>query len=477
MDDELLATLTYQIPPTSDLERTLRKHLASGKLFDAALAARALGRVAEAGELFERARHHAEAAACFQEAGQFRRSLKALSHVSPSHALYRSCVRLAIDCAHALNETPPELDALLAPWLGGRLKDTVDMEAILLLGDLYAKVGRKTDARKAYKKLMGQPEGKIASERMAQLDSPPPPPPLPPPLPAPTSRAPSRQRIKPVAPLPVAAMAMPGSIIAGRFRLESPLGSGGSSTVFRASDLELEEEVALKIFAGPFDPARRARFKREIHLARKLAHDNIVRMYELVAADGLYGLTMEIVDGIPLDAYVEENHSSLETRRNLLLQMIKGLGYAHSRGIVHRDVKPDNVFVTEDRHVKIMDFGIAKAEAQATITLTGAIGGTPYYMSPEQIMDFKSVDHRADIYAIGVVAYRLFSGALPFASEAIVEILRQHTSEPALSMRIADPRLSPELDALVLKLLEKSPDARIQTCDELYDKLKRVRLT
>ena len=442
-----------------DLEQVLRKHLAQEQLFDAALAARALGRPAQAGQLFERARHHAEAAACFQEAGEYRRSLNALAQVSPSHALYRSCVRLAIECAHALNEAKPELDALLAPWLGSRLKDTSDMEAMLSLGDLYAKTGRKNDARKAYKRLMGQTDAKVASERIARLD-----------VPTKTHKIPSRA-------MSAALVATPGTVIGGRFRIESPLGSGGSSTVFRAVDLELEEEVALKIFAGPFDEGRRARFKREIHLARKLAHDNIVRMYELVAADGIYGLTMEIVDGMPLDAYVDENYATLEQRRQLLLQAAAGLGFAHSRGIVHRDIKPDNMFVTTDGRVKIMDFGIAKmAYEQASITMTGAIGGTPYYIAPEQITNFKNADHRADLYALGVVAYRLFSGALPFASATLVELLRQHTSDPALSMRIADPRLAPELDALVLKLLEKDPDARFQSCDALIQHLSVVKL-
>jgi len=419
--------------------------------------ARALGRPAQAGELFERARHHAEAAACFQEAGEYRRSLNALGQVSPSHALYRSCVRLAIECAHALNEARPELDALLAPWLGSRLRDTSDMEAMLSLGDLYAKTGRKAEARKTYKRLMGHGEAEVASERIARLDVP--------------SKAPPRPSMQ-----PLLAAVMPGTIVAGRFRIDSPLGSGGSSTVFRALDMELDEEVAIKVFAGPFDEGRRARFKREIHLARKLAHDNVVRMYELVAADGVYGLTMELIDGLPLDLYVDRTYASLETRRDLLLQTAAGLGFAHSRGIVHRDIKPDNVFVTREGRVKLMDFGIAKAYEQATITMTGAMGGTPYYIAPEQISSFKTADHRADLYALGVVAYRLFSGALPFASDALVELLRQHTDEPALSMRIADPRLSPELDAIVLKLLEKKPEHRFQSCDELVAKLKTVRL-
>jgi len=459
VDDELRATLGYRNQAERDLEHALRRHLEQDQLFDAALAARALGRPAQAGQLFERARHHAEAAACFQEAGEYRRSLNALAHVSPSHGLYRSCVRLAIECAHALNEAGPELDALLAPWLGTRLRDTSDMEVMLSLGDLYAKTGRKADARKAYKRLMGHSEAGIANERIARLDVP--------------SRAPPRPN---QAPAPGPSFVMPGSIIANRFRIESPLGSGGSSTVFRARDLELDEEIAIKVFAGPFDEGRRTRFKREIHLARKLAHDNIVRMYDLVAADGIYGLTMELIEGVPLDLFVDQTYASLEKRRELLIETAIGLGFAHSRGIVHRDIKPDNVFVTREGRVKLMDFGIAKAHEQATITMTDAMGGTPYYIAPEQISSFKSADHRADLYALGVVAYRLFSGALPFASDTLVELLRQHTLDPALSMRIADPRLSPELDAVVLKLLEKLPERRFQSCDELVTALRGVRL-
>ncbi len=491
MDDELLSTLVYRNREERDLEAALQNHLAQGRLFDAALAARTLGRPQQSAEIFEKARHYAEAAACWLEAKKPKECIAALMQVSPSHALYRSCARMAVEAAGMLGKLTPDVERLLKPWLESRLGDTIDSDSVFALGDLYAKLGQRDRAKAVYRRLLGLFHDDRVQRRIDRLDL------LPPPR---KSQRPSKVSLhgggrpsaaplysgRPPRPEPDSVsieldlgrplVLAPGSFIDDRFRIEVPLGEGASAAVFLVTDLELEDTCAMKVFRGPFDSDRKARFKREIHLARKLTHENIVRIYELVAADGLYGFTMEIVDGMPFDRYVEENETSLSDRRALMTQVAAGIGYAHSRGIVHRDIKPDNVFVTHDGRVKIMDFGIAKTREQVTITMTGSMGGTPYYVAPEQITDFKTVDHRADIYALGVMAYQIFAGVLPFRGDTLLEVLRQHTEEAPSSMRRFDRKIPAALDAVVMGMLEKDPADRYQSCEELIAALRAVPL-
>jgi eukaryotic-like serine/threonine-protein kinase len=245
--------------------------------------------------------------------------------------------------------------------------------------------------------------------------------------------------------------------------------------VFRATDMALDEQVAIKLLTGSSEQEQKQRFRREINLARKLAHDNILRIYELVLAHGVLGITMELIDGLTLDEYVEKHKASPRERRDLLVQAARGIAYAHRNGVVHRDIKPSNLMVRRDGVLKVADFGIAKIHEEQSITASGSFHGTPYYVSPEQITNFKSVDHRADIYSLGVVAYELFTGAVPFEGRTVVQILVHHTKTVPVPPRVVAPQLPEALDALLLSMLEKQPSARPQTIDEVAERLANLR--
>ena len=442
------------------------------KLFDAALAARAKGRPAEAAVLFDKAQHYAEAAACWEEAGDLVKALESASRVPRDHALYASSARTAVAAAKALNKVDHEFDGFVQPWIKRGPRDTVDSEVLLSLGELYQSLGRIDDARAVYQRLLKSPFRSEARKRLDDLVfgrvKPPPAPPAP-------SDRPRHPSLLDSAELSLNTLA-PGSILAARYRLEEMLGQGGTATVFRASDLALEEEVALKLFTGPFDAEAKARFRRELNVARKLAHEHILRIFELVLAHGITGITMELVDGVTLDEFVSEGECSLAERRDLLVQAAQAVAYAHKNGVIHRDLKPSNMLVSREAKLKVSDFGIAKACEDASITQSGSFHGTPFYVSPEQITSFKSVDHRADIYSLGVVAYELFTGRVPFEGNGLMEILIQHTKAEPPKPRDLVPTLPRELEALLLTLLEKEPDRRVQSCDELASKLAAIRL-
>lgn len=474
MDDELKATLRYRRRPDRSPASAFAEHLAKGELFDAALAARAMGRLNEAAALFDQANHHAEAAACWHEANEYRRALESASRVPRDHALYPSCVRVAVEAASQLNQVNREFDMLVAPWIKRGPKDTNDSEVMLELGDLYRRLGRSDDARAVYQRLLRTTCHAEARARLDDLElgprrmSPSAPPMR-------LSQRPPRNPLLDSSELGLAGLG-PGSVVAGRYRLDVPLGHGGTATVFKATDLALDEQVALKLFSSSNDAEQKARFRREINLARKLAHDNILRIFELVLANGIQGITMELIDGVTLDEFVDEARASYAERRDLLVQAARGIGYAHRHGVVHRDIKPNNLLVRRDGTLKVSDFGIAKAQEEASITVSGAFHGTPYYVSPEQITNFKSVDHRADIYSFGVVAYELFCGRVPFEGSTVVEILVKHTKNAPEPPRKLSPQLPAPLEELLLSMLAKAPDQRPSSCDEIADRLETIPL-
>jgi tetratricopeptide (TPR) repeat protein len=480
VDDELKSTLHYKRRADVSLVRAFAQHLENGELFDAALAARALGRPTEAAALFDQANHHAEAAACWQEAGDLKRSLDSAERVPRDHALYNSSARLAVEVAGQLNQVNQGFDQFVAHWVRRGPKDTHDSQVLLDLGDLYQRLGRKDDAKAVYQRLL---KSTIKIEARQRLDALTFGPPVngPPPMPSEetqgdiAARASNGSSLLDSSQVGMAAL-VPGATVAGRYRLEEPLGHGGTATVFRATDLALDEEVAIKLFTGPFDPEQKARFRREINLARKLSHENVLRIFELVLAEGVQGITMEYVDGVTLDVFVQDQNSSLGQRRALLVQAARAIGCAHRNNVVHRDIKPNNMLVRHDGVLKVTDFGIAKAYEDAAITMSGSFHGTPYYVSPEQIVDFKSVDHRADIYSFGVVAYEIFCGRVPFDGRTLVELLMQHTRAEPPPPRNIVPWLPVALEQLLLKLLSKRPEERVQSCDEVAEQLAAIPL-
>jgi tRNA A-37 threonylcarbamoyl transferase component Bud32/tetratricopeptide (TPR) repeat protein len=266
----------------------------------------------------------------------------------------------------------------------------------------------------------------------------------------------------------------PGNIVADRYKLEAKIGQGGMAAVFRALDLELNEQIALKVFTQRVDDESLvARFKQELTLSRQLHHPNIIRLYDIGAVHGFRYITMELLNGrdlksslgAPLDA---------ATGIGLLLQCCSALQHVHEKGVVHRDIKPANLFLTNDGVVKLMDFGIAKRQSNPGLTVAGMIAGTPDYMSPEQISGFEKVTASTDLYALGIMAYEMFTGAVPFRHPELMPLLLMQLNDLPAPPRAQNPAIPPVLDAIILKLLEKNPANRYASCRDLTVALQSV---
>jgi eukaryotic-like serine/threonine-protein kinase len=258
-----------------------------------------------------------------------------------------------------------------------------------------------------------------------------------------------------------------GAIVSGRYRIEKKIGQGGMGAVFKATDLELEEVIAMKVFTNPADDGQLLeRFKRELLLSRQLNHNNIVRLYDIGAHAGMRFITMELLSGRELRSYMT-GPMPIGQAIEFLLQACAGLQAAHDKGIIHRDVKPENFFITEHGVLKVMDFGIAKRQTTKGLTVAGMIAGTPEYISPEQINDFGSVSAATDLYALGIIAYELFTGTVPFTAEELMNLLMMHLTEPPTPLRSRNPEVPEHVEAIVLKLLEKKPADRYASCNAL----------
>lgn len=267
----------------------------------------------------------------------------------------------------------------------------------------------------------------------------------------------------------------PGSVLSGRYRFEKKIGEGGMAAVFKAFDLELEEHIAIKIFTHrATDPNMLARFKQELSLSRRLSHPNIIRLYDIGSFEGFRYITMELLVGRDLNDYMGQP-LEVDTALDWLIQACRGLQAAHDLGVIHRDIKPHNVFVCSNGQVKVMDFGIAKRVSAPGMTVGNFIAGTPEYMSPEQISGFSSVSHSTDIYALGMMAYQMFTGRLAFEHEEMLPLLMMQLNEAPTSPRELNPRLPDRLEQIILKLVEKKPEDRFSSCRALADALEQVR--
>ena len=266
----------------------------------------------------------------------------------------------------------------------------------------------------------------------------------------------------------------PGATMAGRYRLEEKIGQGGMAVVFRARDLELDEDVALKVFTlRTTSDTAVARFKQELKLSRQLVHANIIRLYDIGLHAGHRYISMELLRGESLKQRMCRPMPFSEAI-DYLVQACRGLQAAHDAGVIHRDVKPDNFFVTDAGVLKVMDFGIAKHHATPGVTVAGSIAGTPQYMSPEQIGNFSAVTHATDLYALGVCAYELFTGAPPFTHPELVPLLMMHVNESPEAPRKKNPAVPEDLERVILRLLAKDPSRRFPSCSALADELTRL---
>jgi serine/threonine-protein kinase len=295
------------------------------------------------------------------------------------------------------------------------------------------------------------------------------------PLPPREARLPAQ----PPGPLPASpGRIVAGCVLAGRYRVEGLIGRGGMGAVYRVVDLELDEAVALKVLAQRLDSPEEAseglgRFRQELKLSRRLSHPNIIRVYDIGSVDEYRYFTMELLHGRSLTAFFDRP-APIGLGIDLLRQACAGLQAAHDQGIVHRDVKPENLFVTDTGVLKIMDFGIAKQTQTTGMTASGFSAGTPEYMSPEQIQGFSRVGPEADQYSLGVTAYRLFTDRLPFEEEGLMPLLIAHLTKVPLTLRILRPDLPQALEDVILTMLAKKPTQRFGSMTEVAERLARI---
>ena len=258
----------------------------------------------------------------------------------------------------------------------------------------------------------------------------------------------------------------------GKYQVHKVLGHGGMGTVYEALDPVIQRKVALKtMIPGLADaPELRLRFLREAQAAGGLRHRNIVTVYDLGEDKGRPYIAMEYIDGTDLERIIQNKEPlSLEWKLDVLRQVCEGLGYAHRHGIVHRDIKPANIRVTPDGEVKIMDFGIAHLQS-SNLTKSGLVLGTVHYMSPEQI-DGAKVDHRADVFSVGAIAYELFAYKRPFEAESITGVMYQIMHDRPDAAVLPTTQYSPGLEHIILKAMSRLVEDRYQSLEEMHNDL------
>jgi len=261
----------------------------------------------------------------------------------------------------------------------------------------------------------------------------------------------------------------------GKYRIVEAIGRGGMGSVYKAHDPLLDRMVAIKVMAEGTDTGEesRIRFLREAQSAARLNHANIITIYELGEDQGRIFIVMELLAGEPLSRSIGRVPPlPLRRRLTLMLQMCEGLAFAHQHGVIHRDIKPGNIFLLDTGQVKILDFGIARL-ASSELTRTGMLMGTPSYMSPEQARGQRS-DARSDIFSLGVVFYEFLSGQKPFPGDDYFEILEKLRSLEPKSLRELAPTLPPALVGAVHRMLAKDPEARYQSLEALRADLALV---
>src|SRR5580692_113185 len=269
----------------------------------------------------------------------------------------------------------------------------------------------------------------------------------------------------------------------GPYEIQSPLGAGGMGEVYRATDARLARDVALKVLPGEMadDPERIGRFRREAKVLAQLDHPNIVTIYSVEEFDGVHFLTMQLVEGQPLDRLICAGGLPLEQIVEIAGALGDALAAAHEKGIVHRDPKPANVMVSSEGRVKVLDFGLAKDinavnADDATMTSdsrtqVGVVMGTPAYMSPEQTSG-RPLDHRTDIFSLGVLLHEMATGRRPFEGTSSAELVSAILRDTPPSVTDVRPDLPSDLARIVRRCLEKDPRHRVQTAHDVSNEFR-----
>lgn len=267
------------------------------------------------------------------------------------------------------------------------------------------------------------------------------------------------------------------TVLSGRYRILGRLGSGGMANVYRARDLNLQRDVAVKILRSDLieDPNFRASFLQEARAAANLAHPNIVTIYDFGHDSGQYFIVMEYVEGTDLKSLMRKRDPlNIHEALAIMIQIGKGVGYAHRAGLIHCDLKPQNILVSPDGRVKITDFGISRALASiAPDERSDVVWGSPKYFAPEQAAG-NAPSPSSDVYALGVILFELLTGSLPFQAETSAELAHLHQTAPPPSPQELNPAISDELELILLKVLSKEPSARYRTADQFARVLTNV---
>jgi len=267
-----------------------------------------------------------------------------------------------------------------------------------------------------------------------------------------------------------------GSELDKRYQIIEELGRGGMGRVYKAVDIEIDEKIAIKVLNPEIsrDANTIERFRNELKVARRIRHKNVCQMFDLEKSDGMYFITMEYVSGEDLKNTINRL-GQLSEGKSLIIakQICKGLAEAHHLGIVHRDLKPQNIMIDRAGDVRLMDFGIARSQMSAGLTETGAMIGTPEYMSPEQAVG-EDVDHRSDIYSLGIILFELVTGKTPFKGETAVSVALKHKTEKPPDPRKLNEHVSYKLGDVILKCLEKDRNKRYESIQDILAELVSI---
>ncbi|MGE6761825.1 serine/threonine-protein kinase [Corallococcus interemptor] len=280
--------------------------------------------------------------------------------------------------------------------------------------------------------------------------------------------------VTPRPPSPLHQGLVPGQVVAGRYQVERWLGVGGTSAVYQALDVKKQQRVALKVLAVPYaDEALVTRFRQEVEHARALEHVNILHVFDVGSDGERHYLTVELLEGRDLRQVMLEGRPTLANALRWLTHATVALEHAHAHGVLHRDVKPGNLFITRTGVLKLMDFGLAKSAHVMGNTAQGATLGTPEYMAPEQVTGAE-VAPATDLYALGVVAYELLTGQLPFRHAQPVPLMLMHVQETAVPPRKLRPGLPEAFEQVVLRLMRKRPEERYASATVLRAELAKL---